>query len=1130
MELTAYAHAFPCKWHFPRKILLVMKLTAVFILAATLQLSAKSYSQKVTLSIKGKPMSAVFKMIGRQTGYEFIMSPSQIGDTKVTLDEEDASLDHVLADLLGSRGLTYTIRYNTIIVTVAAVPAQQEPVMAERSPTVYEFKGRVTDSTGTPLSGATVTVRETNNAVQTDQQGIFTLRDYTQFPTLVFSFIGYAPKTIKVQKNGMALLLVILRASDNPLDEIQITAYGKTSKRLSTGDITTITSEEIAQNPVPNVLEAIQGRVPGMFITQQTGQPGGAFTVQVRSQQVLGNQNTNPVQLSVPLYIVDGVTYPVGWSLPMLNGALSAPGSPGGGNALNYLDPSVIESVTVLKGPDATAIYGSRGSNGVIIITTKKGLAGKPRLNMSVYTGTTAYGPGPQLLNTRQYLALRHNAFANDGTTPGPGDYDVNGTWDTTTDINWRKFLQGHAAMTTKASATYSGGSNNTTFLIGANYNEQGNVQRGLGSVRMGGMNFDVMNTTSDRKFSIDLSGNYTNNLNTMVPFDASSSVTSAPDAPPYFLPNGQVNWAGGDIGENSLAILYKNMTNNLVANTVLTYTPIADLHIKLSGGYTLLSAKEFRGYPSAYFDPATFSSSQENSTINDYSTSAVTIEPNISYKHKLGRKGNFDVTAGGTIQNETDDQLSVSGSDFLSDALLYDPSSAPSGNQSTNYNKTPYRYMGFFGVAHYNWDNKYILNLNGRRDGSTRFGPGKQFGDFGSVGAAWLVSEEKWFKALRPIIDFAKLTGSYGTTGGQAIPIYQYLNTYEAGSTGYEGGSYLSPDNPANPDLHWSTNKDWDGGVMLGFLKGRINVEGTHYHNLTSGLLAAIPLSTAAGISNPVVYKNSPIVIETSGWEFTVSTSNVKTRDFSWSTSINLTMPHSKLVSFPGGPTALKSQFGLNYILGKPVTGDALYNYKGVDPETGRYFFTNAQGVTGPFNSFSATLNPATDYTQFRDRAPKVYGGMSNTLKYKQVTLTFMFTFTDRIGQSYEGQQLVTPGFANTNYTTLALNRWMKPGDKTNVPAATENFLVGYFSQGNFFRSTGAFENATYARLSNVNIAYAFTPGLLKRVHVSAMSVYLAGQNLLTISKYGDLDPENLSASSLGPLRIFTGGINFTF
>ena len=779
MELTAYAHAFPGKWHFPRKILLVMKLTAVFILAATLQLSAKSYSQKVTLSIKGKPMSAVFKMIGRQTGYEFIMSPSQIGDTKVTLDEEDASLDHVLADLLGSRGLTYTIRYNTIIVTVAAVPAQQEPVTVERSPTVYEFKGRVTDSTGTPLSGATVTVRETNNAVQTNPQGIFTIRDSTRFPTLVFSFIGYASKEVKVQKTGPGLLFVILSASINPLDEIQITAYGKTSKRLSTGDITTITAEEIAQNPVPNVLEAIQGRVPGMFITQQTGQPGGAFTVQIRSQQVLGNHNTSVFQLSTPLYIVDGVTYPAGESLPMITGPL------GGGNALNYLDPSVIESVTVLKGPDATAIYGSRGSNGVIIITTKKGVAGKSRLNMNVYTGTTAYGPGPRLLNTRQYLALRHNAFANDGTTPGPSDYDVNGTWDTTTDINWRKFLQGHAAMTTKANATYSGGSANTTFLIGANYSEQGNIQRGLGSVGMGGINFDVRNTTSDRKLTIDLSGNYTNNLNTMVPFDASSSVTSAPDAPPYFLPNGQINWVGGDIGINSLAALYRNTTNNLVAHMMLTYTPITDLVIKLSGGYTLLSAEEFEGKPSGYFNPATFFPGNETSTVNDYNVSTVTVEPNISYKHKLGRKGIFDVTAGGTIQNVTDDQLSVSGSNYLSDALLFDPASAPSANQSTNYNKSPYRYMGFFGVAHYNWDNKYILNLNGRRDGSTRFGPGKQFGDFGSVGAAWLLSEEKWFKALRPVIDFAKLTGSYGTTGGQAIPNYQYLNTYTAGSIG---------------------------------------------------------------------------------------------------------------------------------------------------------------------------------------------------------------------------------------------------------------------------------------------------------------------------------------------------------
>ena len=306
----------------------------------------------------------------------------------------------------------------------------------------------------------------------------------------------------------MQTLYLAMKRSTNTLDEIQTTAYSRTTVRFNTGDITTITSEEIARNPVDNVLDALQGRVAaGMQIETLTGETNGAFKVQFRSLNTLAGGETPSPQLifndvtGQPLYIVDGVEYPAAGSVPLV-GYLPGIGNNTleGGNALNYLDPSQIESINVLKGVDATAIYGSRGAFGVILITTKRARSGKPSVSINVVQGISEDGTTPRLLNGQQYLALRHNAFANDGVTPAAGDYDVNGVWDSTKSTNWQRYFIGGHAPKTRASAVYTGGSETTNFLIGANYSSTGNIELSKGSVSQGGMNFDLRTATANKK------------------------------------------------------------------------------------------------------------------------------------------------------------------------------------------------------------------------------------------------------------------------------------------------------------------------------------------------------------------------------------------------------------------------------------------------------------------------------------------------------------------------------------------------------------------------------------------------------------------------------------------------------
>lgn len=1097
----------------------IVKPALLLLLLGSLLISNQSKAQKVTISGKNISLEAVFKSIRTQTGFDFFYKDEWLKQAnKVTIDVKNAPLKEVLDECFKNQpvfysivGKTITIKQKEIIIQKAGTPASFTPV-----------HGKITNTANEPIPGATVTIKGSKYATSANYNGEFMILVRSVNDVLVVTSTNIDPLEITIGNRTM--LTIIVNPKISTLDQVQVTAYGTVSKRLNTGSVYTVTSEEIEKNPVQNVLQAVQGHVPGLFITQTTGLPGGAFDVLIRSRTTFSPQQ--------PLYIVDGVAYPADGTLPLTSSYSSSIGTGQsdnplhGGNALNYLDPSMIESMNVLEGPDATAIYGSRGAYGVILITTKKGKAGKPKFILNTFSGISVRGTAPKMMNTQQYLMLRREAFKNDGTSPSASDYDINGTWDTTKYTDWQKFFTGDNAWTNKINANFSGGTQNTTFLVGANYSNQQNVQKGKGTDKSGGLHFNLTTLTNDRKFTLSLSGSFSSDVNDMVPYDfsTSASTTQAPDAPSLFLPDGSLNWSSGSNAASSLNILYKNVTNNLTANTVLKYTPVKGLTINATIGYNLLSAKEFKGYPSTYFNPASAPSSKAYSILNYYSLRTLTADPYVNYLMNAGRRGKLSITAGGTLQDKLDDNHYITGTNFFSDALLYDPASAAQANVTTYYNSTPNRYGGYFAIVNYNWDNKYILDLNGRRDGSTKFGANKQFGNFGSIGAAWLFGDEKGVKQALPFLSFGKIKGSYGIVGGDHIPNYQFLSTYSLAANSYQGTTGLVPTAIRNPNLQWETNKDAEVTVSLGFLKDRITVDGTYYSGRTSNQLITQPLSTVTGFGFYVV--NSPALISTNGYEFLLNTQNIKSKKLTWNTTINLTIPHSKLVAYPG----IASLSNANYVIGQPVTGILLYKYNGVDPETGFYNFTNKAGVSGPFQVIGGpSLSTSTDKTEFVDLSPKYYGGITNTVSYKGLSLSFSFSVTNRMGKNFLGQQSFGPGFSNTNTSTASLQRWQNPGDIATVQKASAG-LTALFTQSNFTNSTGAYSNATYARLNNVNINYAIPLKLLSKAHISAMNIYLAGQNLLTISKYGDLDPENLGAGRMPPLRIFTGGLNFTF
>jgi TonB-dependent starch-binding outer membrane protein SusC len=1155
MENAAICRPLLWWWHrHLKKALLVMKLTTVLLITGLLQVHAAGYSQTVTLAGKDMPLKEVFAAIKKQTGYVAFYNRNILEAAKpVSCTVQNMPLQEFLQQTLKDQPFTFQIADRTILVSPKPVTAPTATPVIEDVPPGDSarilLRGRVVDKNGAGLPGVSISLRGTKFAWITRTDGTFNaLLLESNIGTnriLAFTSVGYSAIDQAIPASGK-FMLVTLQESSSTLDEVQTTAYSQTSIRFNTGDITTIKADEIARNPVNNVLDALQGRVAGMQVTQLSGETNGAYSVQIRSVNTLAGGNNPTPQLTSndntgqPLYIVNGVEYPANGTLPIIG---SVPGSANaleGGNALNYLDPSQIESINVLKGADATAIYGSRGAFGVILITTKKARAGKPGVFVSAQQGFSEVGPTPRLLNNQQYLAMRHNAFANNntpplfpflppGNVPGPGDWDVNGTWDSTKSTNWQKYFIGGHAPTTRASANYSGGTDNSSYLIGGNYSRIGNVELDRGNVQQGSINLSLQTSTPNKKFNLALTGMYGVNVDSRVPVDFSgvSFLAQAPDAQLPYLPNGQLNWANGYNQVSVLNSLYKNSTDNLLSNLTATYTPVKGLSIIAAGGVSLLSAKEFRGQPAAVFNPLTFVAADRTSTLNTYNIRTISADPRIQYEGTLWKKGVLNVIAGGSIRDQVRQSVAVSGSGFLSDALLQDPASAQQSNLSASYTVTPNRYTGVFTQINYRWADKYILDLTGRRDGSSLFGNNRQFGNFGSVAGGWIISEEPWFKSLLPVVDFLKLKGSYGLVGGNSLSAFQYLSAFQISGSSYEGGNGLAPVGISNPYLHWETDKNAEGGINIDLFKGRINLEAIYYSDHVGDQLGSQALASITGFTSVEV--NLPATIHTYGWEVTATTHNIRKKDFTWDTKFNFTAPRTKLLSYPGLNTLVGNA---NWIIGKPITGVKLYRYAGVDPAKGVYNFYDSAGVKGEYTPiFGPTqLNPIRDKTGFANLAPVWYGGIINSFRYKSVSMDFLIAITDKTGPNYLGFQSSPLGGFNTNWPAdLAAKRWMKPGDKTNVPAANTS-INGLFDQENFTQSTGAYTNATYARLQNLSISYHFSNNIVHHVGASQISIFAAGQNLLTVSKYKDLDPENMSSGHMPPLRMFTGGFNVTF
>ncbi len=964
--------------------------------------------------------------------------------------------------------------------------------------------GKVTDTSGEPLPGVSIALKGTFTGTITGADGTYVLKNVPQGAVLAFSFVGF--KTREILLDGQTQLDVQLAEDITALSEVTINAgYYTVKDRERTGSIARVRAKELENQPVSNALSSVQGRMAGVNITQGSGVPGGGYAIQIRGTNSLRRAG------NYPMYIIDGV--PVALQTPPSSSGAVLPY--GEIDPLNAINPNDIESIEILKDADATAIYGSRGANGVILVTTKKGKAGrKTAFSINSSYGLSRVASKMELLNTEQYLDMRRQAYANDGVTTYPANaYDVNGTWDETRYTDWQDELIGGTAENSAIQLSLSGGSENTNFLISGSHNRQTTVFSDDFRYKTTSLSGNLSHRSDDKRLTLNASGLFSDQSNNLIQSDITKqALRLSPNAPALYQEDGSLNWENNTFTNPVAAykVTYSYQSKTFNTNLNLSYELLPSCFLKFNGGINYTSFSDLMLSPHTRYNPSYgFTSARSSATKGEQKQFSYLLEPQFNYTWNRGDH-QTNILVGGTFQQNQSSALRLYGYDYESNSLLTNLTAAGTllirGDDTTDY-----KYAAVFGRINYQYKNRYILNLTGRRDGSSRFGPDKRFANFGAVGAAWLLSEEN-FLAGSSWLSFGKLRGSYGMTGSDLIGDYQYLDTYTVSSTGYGGSTSLYPSRLHNPYFSWEKTTKLEVALELGFLDDRVQVHTAWYRNRSGNQLVGIPLPGTTGFSS--IQANLPATVENKGLELELNTTPISGRQFRWTSNFNISFPENKLVEFPG---LEGSTYANKYVVGYPTSIVKVYNYEGIDAETGLYVFTD-------YNTDGAITSPD-DNQVIEEVGINFFGGWSNQLTCKQWEFSFLFQFVDQRQKNYNAL-MANPG-SIYNQPAEVLNVWSTDNpDGRYMPYSSGSNIQKNRAHLTFMSSTAAISDASFIRLKNVQLSYRLpVNGSLKDVRF-----YVQGQNLLTITDYFGVDPEFTLTGFLPPLKTWAFGIQLNF
>lgn len=966
--------------------------------------------------------------------------------------------------------------------------------------------GVVTDKKGLPIPGANIIVQGAKEGTQTNFDGEFTINAETG-QQLVISYLGM--KTIVVP--AKTSMKITLEDAPNELEAVLVVGYGTQSKKNLTDNIARVTAKDIQQVPVANVQNALVGKLAGVQITQTNGKVDGGINIRVRGAASIsaGTQ---------PLYVLDGI--------PLITDDESSNGAPT--NPLLTLSTNEIESIDVLKDASSAAIYGARGANGVVIITTKKGKEGKGTFSINLSQGVSEPTHKKKWLNAKQYVELLQEAGRNVDDLESVEDeleFLSQGTdWrNGAVNTDWQD-IAFQTGYTTDADFSLSGGDQKTKYFFSGAYNntvgiiDSNDLERITARVNLSHKVFDNFTVGMNLSFSRSLINRVQDDNEFTTPLQA---VAQAPISPAR-LEDGTAN-PNTEYSNYLLAkdnTFWKTLMRRVTGKIFGEYKFLSFLKFNSDFSYDLLSQTEDywqgKNAPFMATDGAVFASSVN--TENYISSNYLTFDKTFAEKHSFNavvgmefNKYNRRYQDVNSIYFPNDDFNTVDGGAEVNEGH---------GSQSD------YVFVSQFGRLNYAFDNKYLFKASIRRDGSSRFGKNNRFGYFPALSAGWIISEESFLKD-NPVLSYLKLKGSWGKLGNAELGNFASRQLYRPNPYNLKSG--LSFDQAGNDNLTWEKSTQTDFGLEIGFLN-RITLEADYYQKDTDGLLFAVPLPISSGAAT--INKNIG-KIRSNGFEFTLNTKNIDHENFKWNTSFNFTTNNSKVKSLPNDNTDIISNYTINRV-GENISSFYLVEYAGVDPANGDALF-----VKNTINN-DGTIDKSTtnDYAEAKrvisgNPFPTLMSGLTNTIIYKG--FDFTFTFQGEWGASiYNSAGLYQSTAADyfDNQTADQLNRWQNPGDITNVPQAR-------FGGGNGTQeSTRYLDKSDFVRLRNLTLGYSLPKQAISDTGMSSLRVYFTAVNLLTFTNYKGNDPEaRRDDSGVGedfysapPAKTMALGVNINF
>jgi TonB-linked SusC/RagA family outer membrane protein len=1103
----------------------------------------------ITIRQQNVPIQKVFQTIEKQSGYRFFYNETLLqGAVKVTLNLQNVSLQVALEACFRNQPLSYAIVDKTIIVKRRPEQQPTAPVTAavslSRPVKIIAVRGKVT-SNNVPVAGASIMIKGTDNGASTDKDGIFTLPEVDEDATLVISSVSHAAREVRL--NGRTFVSIDLSKRTDDLEEAVIVAYNTTTRRMNTGSVAVVKGEDIQNLPSRSIDKSLQGMVPGLLVNNGNGQPGSGVSNFVLRGVATGGQALEGKTFANPLIVIDGI--PVYQEPISINDR--RPEGASYTNPMAQFNPSDIETISVLKDASAVSLYGSKASNGVILITTKKGRAGKPVFSFRHQTDIAQRLKDKiGTLNQDEYLELLYESYRN--SNPGITDaqiksdliskfpYWVNSPGDTSfyPATNWIDEMY-NSASTISNELSMSGGQERSNFYVNIEWTKQDGIEKRTGFDRKS-LRFNYENKlTPWLKLGINTGISYSiQNLGNVL---RSQSIMS-------FSPLNPVKKTNGEY------IYNYTLGGNSILSGVLTANPVAatDLNINRNTSYRGLSKvygelsvlKYFKltstvgvdymqnevldkVHPLLALDAestAGVGKIQEQSVRNAnlIFTNLMRFDKIWANQHNLGVLIGHEaqvlsnkflrIERRGLSANPGTDQVYAGGTIQIADGL-----------------KDKQTLLSYFGQINYSFLSRYLFSASIRTDGSSRFGANNRFGSFWSIGGGWIISAEPFMKSTNRWLNFLKVRGSFGPSGNSSAILYYYKLDRLVLLNNYLNSTAVIP-NPnvpfGNPGIRWEQTFSWDAGLEIRMLNERISIMADIYNRKTKDLAGLVDFPLTGGSRHFI--RDNIGDLRNKGMELSLTAKLIRTKDFSWNLVANWSRNNSVL---------LKSLYPLKLISGTNLANEVgrAYNsfylpvWAGVNPDNGKPTWLDIDGKVTETYSLAAR--------QFVGNAqPDGFGAITSSFNYRGLELSAMFYYQygNEIWQG--GYLLQNDGlYPYANQSKNALDRWQKPGDQALNPRRLLNGMLGSTADDGTQPSTRFLYKGDFIRFSNLILSYNLPKKVISPLRLTMLKIFVQGHNLATWTKYPGQDPENLNGSGEGDYvypqqRTFSFGINLYF